>query len=100
MAKMKIKAKEKKGVVKVKAMFTSLMADREQAIKTGVKEEYIKYIVAKVNGTVVYEVTTSGFMSENPLVKFKFKGAKKGDKIIFTTIDNNGKEATGKKKIK
>ena len=99
MAKMKIKAKEKKGIVKVKAMFTSLMADTEQAIKTGVKEEYIRYVVAKVNDTIVYEVTTSGFMSENPLLKFKFKG-KKGDKIVFTTVDNNGKEATGKKKIK
>ena len=96
---MKIKAKEKKGIVKVKAMFTSLMADREQAIKTGVKTEYIKYIVAKINDTVVYEVTTSGFMSENPLVKFKCHG-KKGDKIVFTTVDNNGKEQTGKKKIK
>jgi len=100
MGKMRIKAKEKKGVVKVKAMFTSLMADREQAKKTEVAEEYIKYIVAKVNGKIVYEVTTSGFMSENPLIKFKFKGAKKGDKIVFTIIDNNGKEQTGKKKIK
>jgi len=99
MAKMKIKAKEKKGVVKVKAMFTSLMADREQAIKTGVKEEYIKYIVAKINDAVVFEVTMSGFMSENPLVKFKCHG-KKGDTIIFTTVDNNDKKETGKKKIK
>ncbi len=97
--KMKIKAKEKKGIVKVKAMFTSLMADKEESIKKGIKPEYIKYIVAKVNDVVVYEVSTSGFMSENPLVKFKFKG-KKGDKIVFTTIDNNGKEQTGKKKIK
>ncbi len=80
-------------------MFTSLMADKEQAIKTGVKTEYIKYIVAKVNDTVVYEVTTSGFMSENPLVKFKFNG-KKGDTIVFTTVDNNDKKETGKKKIK
>jgi len=31
--KMKIKAKEKDGVVKVKAMFTSLMADKEEAEK-------------------------------------------------------------------
>ena len=100
MAKMKIKAKEKKGVVKVKAMFTSLMADTEQAIKTGVETEYIKYIVAKVNDKVVYEVTTSGFLAENPLFKFKFKGAKKGDKIVFTTVDNEGKSQTGKKKIK
>ncbi|PHQ65899.1 MAG: thiosulfate oxidation carrier complex protein SoxZ [Sulfurimonas sp.] len=97
--KMKIKAKEKKGIVKVKAMFTSLMADREESVKKGIKPEYIKYIVATVNDAVVYEVTMSGFMSENPLVKFKFKG-KKGDKIVFNTIDNNGNKATGKKKIK
>ena len=97
--KMKIKAKEKKGIVKVKAMFTSLMADREESVKKGIKPEYIKYIVAKVNDVEVYEVTMSGFMSENPLVKFKFKG-KKGDKIAFTTVDNNEKTATSSKKIK
>ena len=99
MAKMKIKAKEKKGVVKVKAMFTNLMADREQAIKTGVKEEYIRQVTAKINDVIVYEVTMGGFMSENPLLKFKCKG-KKGDKIVFTTVDNHGKTETGKKKIK
>jgi sulfur-oxidizing protein SoxZ len=99
MAKMKIKAQEKNGVVKVKAMFTSLMADREQAVKTGVKVEYIKYVVAKVSDTVVFEVTMSGFMSENPLMKFQFNG-KKGDTLAITTIDNNGKEETEKKKIK
>ena len=97
--KMKIKAKEKKGVVKVKAMFTSLMADREESVKKGIKPEYINHIVATVNDVVVYEVAMSGFMSENPLIKFKFKG-KKGDTIEFTTTDNNGKKETGKKKIK
>ena len=97
--KIKIKAKEKKGIVKVKAMFTSLMADKEEAVKKGIKASYIKYIVAKVNDAVVYEISMSGFMSENPLLKFKFKG-KKGDKIVFTAIDNEGKKQTGKKKIK
>ena len=97
--KMKIKAKEKGGVVKVKAMFTSLMADREESVKKGISPEYIQYIVAKVNDAVVYEVSMSGFMSENPLLKFKFKG-KKGDKIVFDTVDNNGKKETGSKKIK
>lgn len=97
--KFKIKAKEKKGIVKVKAMFSSLMAGKEEGIKKGIKEEYIKHIVATVNDKVVYEVSMGGFMSENPLVKFSFKG-KKGDKIHFTTVDNNGKKQTGKKKIK
>jgi hypothetical protein len=39
-------------------------------------------------------------MAENPLFKFQFKGGKKGEKIEFTTVDNNGETKTGKKKIK
>jgi len=100
MAKMKIKAKEKNGVVKVKAMFTSLMADKEEAEKKKIEPEYITYIIGKANGKVVFEATTSGFMAENPLIKFSFTGAKKGDELEFTITDNNGKTKTGKKKIK
>ena len=100
MGKMKIKAKEKGGVVKVKAMFTSVMADKEEAEKKKIKPEFFTYIVGKANGKVVFEATTSGFMSENPLLKFSFTGAKKGDMLEFTLTDNEGKTTTGKKKIK
>jgi sulfur-oxidizing protein SoxZ len=100
MAKMKIKAKQKGDVIKVKAMFRSLMADTEEAEKKKVPVEYISRIVATVNKKIVFEATTSGFMSENPLLKFTFTGAKKGEKIVFTTTDNHGKTKTGKKKIK
>ena len=100
--KMKIKAKEKKGVVKVKAMFTSLMADVEEAEKKKIKPEFITHIVAEADGKIVFEVSTSGFMAENPLFKFQFKGAKKlkGTKLKMTTTDNHGKTATSSKKIK
>jgi sulfur-oxidizing protein SoxZ len=98
--KMKIKAKEKDGIVKVKAMFTSLMADKEEAEKKKVEVDYIAYVLAKVNDKVVFEATTSGFMSENPLMKFEFTGAKKGDTLEFTLTDNHGKTQTGSKKIK
>jgi len=100
MGKMKIKAKEKDGVVKVKAMFTSLMADKEEAEKKKIEPEFITYIVAKVGDKVVFEATTSGFMAENPLFKFSFTGAKKGDELVFEVTDNHGKTETGKKKIK
>ena len=53
-----------------------------------------------MNGKVVYEATTSGFMAENPLMKFSFTGAKKGDTLEFTLTDNHGKTETGSKKIK
>ena len=98
--KMKIKAKEKDGVTKVKAMFTSLMADKEEAEKKNIGVEYIAHVIGKVNGKTVYEATTSGFMAENPLMKFSFTGAKKGDKLEFTLTDNHGKTETGSKKIK
>lgn len=99
MSKMKIKAKEKDGVVNVKAMFTSLMADKEEAQKKKIAAEYITYIIAKYDGNIVFEVSTSGFMSENPLFKFAFKGAK-GGKLEITTTDNNGKIETDTEKIK
>ena len=100
MGKMKIKAKAKGDIVKVKAMFTSLMADKEEAEKKKIKPEYITQIVAKHNDKVVFEVSTSGFMAENPLFKFQFKGGKKGEKLEITTTDNHGKTKTGSKKIK
>ena len=100
MGKMKIKAKEKNGVVKVKAMFKSLMADKEEAEKKKIEAEYITYILGKVNDKVVFEATTSGFMAENPLMKFSFTGAKKGDELVFVLNDNHGKTVTDKKKIK
>jgi sulfur-oxidizing protein SoxZ len=100
MGKMKIKAKAKGDIVKVKAMFTSLMADKEEAEKKKIKPEYITQITAKHNGKVVFDVSTSGFMAENPLFKFQFIGGKKGEKIEFTPVDNNGETKTGKKKIK
>lgn len=100
MGKAKIKAKEKGGIVKVKAMFTSLMADKEEATKKGIEVSYIKQIVASINDAVVYEISMSGFMSENPLLKFKTKGGKKGDKIVFAVTDSSGKTTTSKKKIK
>ena len=100
MAKMKIKAKVKNGKVKVKAMFRSLMADKEEAEKKQVPVEYISRIVATVNDKILFEASTSGFMSENPLLKFTFTGAKKGDKLVFTLTDHTGKTKTGKKKIK
>jgi len=99
MANMKIKAKEKDGVVGVKAMFTSLMADKEEAEKKKITAEFLTQIVAKNNGNVVFEVTTSGFMAENPLFKFSYKG-KVGDKLEVTTTDNSGKTETETEAVK
>ena len=100
MGNMKIKAKEKKGVVGVKVLAKHDMLTYDQAKKKGKEANFITHITAKVGDTIVYDVSTSQFWSKNPQFKFKFKGAKKGDKLTITWVDMSGKSVTESKKIK
>jgi sulfur-oxidizing protein SoxZ len=97
---MKVKAKNKNGITKVKAMAKHDMITYDQAKKKGVKANFITHWEAKVNGKVVYEISTSQFLSKNPIIKFQFKGGNKGDKIEMTWIDKLGNTKTKKTKIK
>ena len=100
---MKIKAKIKGNIVKVKAIAKHDMTTYDQAAKkTGDRENanFITRITASVNGRLVYEVSTSQFLSKNPIFKFKFKGAAKGDKIEVTWTDRKGNTKTDTTKIK
>lgn len=99
---MKIKAKLKKGVVSVKAMAKHDMMTYNQAEKkTGNKDDanFITHISATCNGETVFDMSTSQFLSKNPIFKFKFK-ADAGDEVIMTWTDRKGKTGSGKAKIK
>jgi len=97
--KMKIKAKEKDGVVKAKVAISHDMLTYMQAEKKGLEANFISHITAMVGDKVVYDISTSQFLSKNPLVKFSFKG-KKGEelKIIYTQL--KGEMFYASKKIK
>jgi sulfur-oxidizing protein SoxZ len=100
---MKIKAKMKGDIVKVKALAKHDMTTYDQAEKkTGNRDDanFITRLTASVNGKLVYEVSTSQFLSKNPIVKFQFKGAAKGDKLEMTWVDRKGNTKTDKAKIK
>ena len=99
----KVKAKEKNGIVKVKAMAKHDMTTYNQAEKkTGDRDNanFITYMTATVNGEIVWEASTSQFLSKNPIFKFQFKGAKKGDTLEMNFIDRKGKTGKGKGEIK
>lgn len=102
--KTRIKAKLKKGIVTVKAMANHVMLSYQEAKRAKKEVNFITYLTAKVNDKVVYEVSTSQFLSKNPYMKFKFNaeavGAKKGDKIEITWVDLKGTTQTSKGKIK
>jgi len=96
---MKVKAKEKDGIVKAKVMVKAENMGPEEAKKKNKEPNFITSLVAKSGGKVVYEMSGSGFLSKNPLFKFKFKG-KKGDDFEVTSTDSSGKSETKKAKVK
>ncbi len=102
MAKTRIKAKLKKGVVKVQALSKHPMLSYFEAKRAKKEANFITYYKAEVNGKIVFEASTSQFLSKDPYMKFKFKGdgVKKGDKVTISWVDLKGNEAKDSKKIK
>lgn len=100
---MKIKAKLKGDTVNVKAMAKHDMMTYDVAEKkTGDRKNanFITHITAKVGDKVVFDMSTSQFLSKNPIFKFSFKGAKKGDKLEISWVDLKGNTKTDTTKIK
>jgi len=97
--KMKIKAKEKNGVVKAKVAITHDMLTYDQAKKKGKEANFITHITGTVGDKVVYDASTSQFLSKNPLIKFQFDG-KKGDELKITYTQLKGEVFYATKKIK
>ena len=97
---MRIKAKEKDGITTAKVMAKHPMMSYAEAEKKGKKANFITYVIAKVGDEVVYEASTSQFLSKNPYLKFMFKGENKGKELVITWTDLSGKTKTDKKKIK
>jgi sulfur-oxidizing protein SoxZ len=99
---MKIKAKLKNDVVSAQVMAKHEMLTYDAAEKKGdrSKANYITHMQGTVNGKLVFEMSTSQFLSKNPIIKFKFKGAAKGDKLVMTWVDLKGNTKTDDKEIR
>lgn len=98
--KTRIKAKLKKGIVTVKALASHAMLSYQEAERAKKEVNFITYLTATVNDKIVFEVSTSQFLSKNPYLKFQFKGAEKGDKVVITWTDLKGETQTSSAKIK
>ena len=86
----KIKAKLKDGIVEVKALATHPMLSYQEAERAKKEVNFITYVIAKVGDKVVFEASTSQFLSKDPYIKFSFKGANVGDTIELTWKDLKG----------
>lgn len=99
MGNMRIKAKEKDGVVKTKVQIKHVMMTYAQAKQKAIDVNFVTHIIAKVEQRVVYELSSSQFISKNPILKFTFL-AQKGDVLEITWTDISGQSVTESKKIK
>jgi len=60
--------------------------------KTGqvIPAHFIQTVTAQMNGKTVLEAQWSQAVSKNPFLGFKVKGAKAGDKVNVSWVDNKG----------
>lgn len=89
----KIRAKEKGGVVTAKALMKHAMeTGLRKNSKTGKKipAHFIQEVIAKVGDRTVMEAYWGGAISKNPYLSFKYNGSK-GETLNISWVDNMGK---------
>jgi sulfur-oxidizing protein SoxZ len=97
MASIRVKASVKDGVAEVKCLMQHEMeTGTRKDSKTGelVPAHYITEVVAKHNGKVVMQANWGPAVSKNPYFAFSFKGAKAGDTLEISWVDNKGEKAS------
>ncbi len=93
---MKIRATLQGDVADVRVLMAHPMetGQRKDAAGNVVPLHFIQTITAQLNGKQVFAADVSQAVSRNPVFAFKVKGAKAGDKITITWIDNKGDKRT------
>jgi len=102
MAGIKIRAKEKEGIVTIKALMNHDMeSGRRKDKKTGklIPAHFIKTVTITANDKAVLTADWTGSISKNPYLSCKYKGAK-DDKIKIAWLDNKGKTAEAEAAVK
>lgn len=89
----KIKAVMENNVAHVKMMIKHGMETGLRKDKTTgetIAASFIKEVHCEHNGQLALVANWSSAISKDPYLSFKIQGAKSGDKIIISWIDNNG----------
>ncbi|MDT8387072.1 MAG: thiosulfate oxidation carrier complex protein SoxZ [Thiogranum sp.] len=94
MASIKIRAKAEGGVTTVKALISHPMETGQRKDKSGVviPAHFIQEVVCEHNGNNVMTALWGVAISKNPYLSFKFSGAKPGDSLKLSWVDNKGEK--------
>ena len=99
----RIRAKASGGDVTVKALITHPMeTGLRKDKKTGEKipAHFIQEVTCKHNGNTAMTALWGPAVSKNPYLSFRIGGAKAGDSIELSWVDNQGKKDAETTKVK
>lgn len=103
MSSIKIRAQVKNGECEVKALIkhpmeTGLRKDK----KTGkvIPAHFIQEVSCQHNGKEIMNAVWGGAISTNPFLSFIIMGAKKGDKVSLSWVDNTGAKDSAEGEVK
>lgn len=86
----KIKAKrDKNNIVHAKTLLKHTMLTVEMAQRIGIKQELLTRIIAMEKDQIVFDLKTSGYLSKNPVLKFKYQSTGARD-LRIEAVDNFG----------
>ena len=93
---MKIRAQMKGDTADIRVLMSHAMetGQRKDAAGATVPAHFIQSMTIDVGGKRVVDGQVGGSVSRNPVFGFKMKGAKAGDKVVVSWIDNKGEKRT------
>ena len=99
----RIRAKSKGATTTVKALITHPMeTGLRKDKKTGknIPANYIQEVKCEHNGQLVVNAQWGPAVSKNPYLSYAFTGAKQGDTVKLSWVDNTGKSDSATAKVK
>ncbi len=99
----KVRAKVKNGKAKVKMLISHPMETglrKNKKTKKLIPAHFIQEVVCEHDGTKVLDAEWNATISKNPFLSFSFNGAKPGDSIKISWVDNTGKSDSTEVKMR
>ena len=89
---MKVRATLKGDTADVRVLMNHPMETGQRKDPEGkvIPMHFIQEVTVKLNGKTVIESQISQAVSRNPVFSFRVKGAKSGDKVEISWLDNKG----------
>ena len=89
---MKIRAALKGDITEVRVLMGHAMETGQRKDNAGntIPPHFIQTLTVEVAGKKIIDGQTGTSVSRNPVFGFKVKGAKAGDKVVVSWVDNKG----------